>query len=68
MNSEEDIVHMMILELEWFSKNVISFPIVYKKVCPALHIRKNEARVILYKLKEKGYIEVFPFHGIRIKS
>ena len=66
--NKEDISHLVIRELKWFSnkKRVIPFPIIFKQICPILHINKNEARLILSELEKKGCIEIIPFHGVRI--
>jgi hypothetical protein len=67
--NKEDISYLVIRELKWLrhDKKVIPFPIIFKKICPTLHLRKNEIRSILVELEKKGLIEIIPFHGIILR-
>jgi len=67
--NKEDISYLVIRELKWLrdNKKVIPFPIIFKKLCPTLHLRKNEIRLILVNLEKKDLIEVISFHGVILK-
>ncbi len=46
---------------------IIPFPEVYHILSSMLHLGKEEALEVFEELKETGWVEVVPFHGIRIK-
>jgi len=52
--------------LQLNSKSVISFPLVYRRLGVLYHFSKKESNEILDSLKERGFIEIVKFHGIRI--
>lgn len=46
---------------------IIPFPEAYCILSSMLHLGKDEATEVFEELKENGWIEVVPYHGIRIK-
>ncbi|NJD54405.1 MAG: hypothetical protein FIB07_16270 [Candidatus Methanoperedens sp.] len=50
-----------------YSKNkIISFPEV-KRILSWWRVQKQERDELLYDLRDEGFLEIIPFHGIRIK-
>jgi len=47
-------------------KEIIPFPEVFSKLCSNFSITKKECWELLYLIKEFGFIEIVPFHGIKI--
>lgn len=48
-------------------KDYIPFPVVFEKVCRGFSIKKNEAWECLFLLQELDFIEIIPYHGIKLK-
>ena len=62
-----NISYIAINELNLYGKNtIIPFPKIYKKICPLLKKSKNEARLILCELEERGVLKIIPFHGVKV--
>lgn len=66
--NKEEVSYFVIRELKWLGddKKVIPFPLIFEKLCPTLHLRKNELRLVLAKLEKQGLIEIHSFRGVRI--
>jgi len=58
--AEEDI-------LPCSKKDFIPISYVYQKICKNFSITREEARQVLYELKQSGYIEFVKFKGIKLK-
>ncbi len=48
-------------------KDYIPFPVIFEKVCRNFSLKKDDAFEILFMLRDFGFIEVVPFHGIKLK-
>lgn len=48
-------------------KDFLPIAYVYQKICKNFSITREEARQVLYELKQSGYIEFFRFRGIKLK-
>jgi len=53
---------------EGTNKEIISFPDLSQRLCPIFAITKQQCFDILMLLKEFGFIEIVPYHGIKIKK
>ena len=49
-------------------KDIIPFPDLYQKLCPAFSIKKPQCFELLQMLRDFGIIEIVPFHGVRLKG
>ena len=66
----EALVFRRLLEMKRHGgrgEDIIRFPIVFSRVCPPYSLKKRHAWTILVALGKKGYLEVVPFHGIRLR-
>ncbi len=46
---------------------IVTFPIVYSRICSTMCLKKKDALSVLYRMQSKGMIEIIPFHGVRVK-
>jgi len=53
---------------EQCKKDIIPFPILFKRLCGSFRITKKECWSVLFLLRDIGFIEVVPFHGIKISK
>ncbi|MBU3904623.1 MAG: hypothetical protein KJ906_00535 [Nanoarchaeota archaeon] len=63
------IEKMALQRISKLSKNnsgIIKFPNVFYKLCSSFQIPKEQAWEILHKLSDEGYIDIVPYHGVRI--
>ena len=51
---------------EQCKKEILPFPHIFEKLCRNFSIRKKECWEILFLLRDVGFIEIVPFHGIKI--
>lgn len=49
-----------------YRKDIIPFPHIFEKLCRNFSITKKECWEILFLLRDVGFIEIIPFHGIKI--
>lgn len=55
-------------ECEKFKGQIIPFPQIFGKICRGFSIKKKEAWKLLFILRDElKFIEIVPFHGVRIK-
>ncbi|MBU0466932.1 MAG: hypothetical protein KJ718_00960 [Nanoarchaeota archaeon] len=47
-------------------KEIIPFPKVFEKLCLNFSITKKQCWEILFILRDTGFIEIVPFHGVKI--
>ena len=47
-------------------KSYVPFPSIFEKVCRGFSITKQEAWECLFLLRDVGFIEVIPYHGIKL--
>lgn len=47
-------------------KEIIPFPILFAKLCSNFSIKKEECWEILFLLRDVGFLEIVPFHGVKI--
>ena len=47
-------------------KEIISFSDVFEKLCRNFSISKKECWEVLFIIREVGFIEIVPFHGIKV--
>jgi len=47
-------------------KEIISFSDVFGKLCRNFSISKKECWEILFIVREAGFIEIVPYHGIKV--
>jgi hypothetical protein len=52
----------------WKSDKIIPFPKVFEKLCVTFSIPKEVCWEVLFLLREFGFIEIIPYHGIKLKS
>jgi hypothetical protein len=52
----------------WKPNGVIPFPKVFEKLCVTFSIPKEVCWEVLFLLREFGFIEIIPYHGIRLRS
>lgn len=50
------------------SKDIIPFPKIFQKLCRSFSISKKEAWEVLFILRDFGFIEIVPYHGIVLKN
>jgi len=55
-----------ISKCEKFKQQVISFPKVFETLCCTYSIKKALAWEILFILRDFGFIEIKPYHGVII--
>ena len=55
-------------ELEGVNRKIIPFPRVFEKICSSFQVSKGFAWELLFLFSELGFVEIVPFHGIRIKK
>lgn len=54
-------------EIDAVSKtDIISFSVVFEKICRNFSITKKECWPILFTLRDFGLITIVPYHGIKI--
>jgi len=46
--------------------NVIRFPEIFENLCRAFAIKKEKCWEILFILRDVGWIEIIPFHEIKL--
>ena len=49
-------------------REILPFPDVFEKLCRNFSITKRECWEILFLLKEVGFVEIVPFHGIKLNK
>ena len=47
-------------------KEIVPFPFIFEKLCLNFSITKGECWEILFLLRDAQWIEIVPFHGIKI--
>lgn len=56
-----------IKEIRYNSKSeIIPFPLVFQKLCVSFSMPKKECWEILFLLRDMNFIEIVPYHGIKI--
>ena len=61
------ILFKRLIELKNSSKTeIIPFPSVFQKLCSSFSIPKQECWNLLFMLRDMNFIEIVPFHGIKI--
>jgi len=56
-------------EIRRHSKSVIlPFPVIFQKLCACFSITKKECWEVLFIIRDAGFIEIVPFHGIKLKE
>ncbi len=66
-NKDVRRIFLQALRTRAYSKNkIIPFPEV-KRILSWWRVQKQERDELLYDLKDEGFLEIIPFHGIRIK-
>ena len=50
------------------NSEIIKFPSVFMKLCRNFSITKDECWSVLFSLRDSGFIEIVPYHGIIIKN
>jgi hypothetical protein len=50
----------------WRRPGIISFPHVFSVICPPYSLSKEHAWAILLTLERKGWLELIPYHGVRL--
>ncbi len=48
------------------NKEIIAFPLIFKKICPSFSLSKKELWPILFLIRDMGLIEIVPYRGIKI--
>lgn len=49
-------------------KDIVPFPVIFEKLCLNFSITKAECWEILFLLRDAGFVEIIPYHGIKIES
>jgi len=49
-------------------KEIIPFPRIFERLCLLFSINKEECWNILFSLRDTGFIQIVPYHGIKIIS
>jgi hypothetical protein len=52
----------------WRREAIITFPRVFSLICPPYSLKKEQAWAILMTLEQKGWLELVPYHGIRLRE
>jgi hypothetical protein len=51
---------------EVMHKKIIPFPIIFQKLCASFTLKRQQCWDILFMLRDLGFIEIIPYHGVRI--
>jgi len=65
------MVIQRIEKLEKFSDSkskIIRFPVIFRKLCTSLQIRKETCWELLFLFSDLGIVEIIPYQGIRLKK
>lgn len=54
-------------ECERVKGEIISFPNLFLKLCRGFSIKKKDTWTLLFILRDLGFIEIVPYHGVVIK-
>ena len=57
-----------IKECERFGGEIIRFPKIFQKICSTYSIKKKDAWILLYYLRDLQLIEIISFQGVRLKN
>lgn len=49
-------------------KEILDFPIVFERLCVTFSIKKEEAWCVIFSLRDCGFLEIVPYHGVRLKN
>lgn len=68
--NQEDNVHRFLIrvrELKPNCRGLITFPNLFRFVCGSLWVTKQGCWKLMFEARDKGLIEIVPFHGIKVK-
>ena len=61
-----EIALSRLANLEKSRYGIIRFPLVFQKLCTSFQIPKDQAWRLLFSLRDKGYIDIVPYQGIKL--
>jgi len=53
---------------ETCKREILPFPVVFRKLCLSFSLTKKECWDILFILRDNEFIGIVPFHGVRINE
>lgn len=66
---EFDFCYIVLRELKKINckRRIIPFPLVFYRLGAIFHLKKEDSITLLKDIEKKGYIEIIPFKGIRLR-
>ena len=62
----ESIIIKRFHEIKPDFRGMIPFPKVFQKICASFTITKKDCWRLLFVLRDEGFIEIIPYHGVRV--
>jgi hypothetical protein len=62
------LVLSRLIDLEKTNSDIVSFALVFEKLCSSFQISKQQCWELLFMLKDFNFIRIIPGHGVKING